>query len=133
MKSGEAVANEDLKVVIDTKRSSSPQAVDVVSQATRWLKGALSGAGVTYSYAACERAEHYAYAAFSILRTYRDQRVILDIKVAEINAMPYVFVEVHTTGKTPGTLFPYFGNLRSDDDRNVFLHYLADFILSSTE
>ncbi|WP_428389959.1 hypothetical protein [Mucisphaera sp.] len=131
MKSGSPPPNDDLRLIIEAKRSSSPTAVDVVSEYTAWLKAALTGAGIAYSYAACEQAEHYAFAAFTVLRNYRGEPVFLDIKVAEINASPYVFVEVKTTGKASGSLFPYFGNLQSDEDRNLLLHYVADFILSS--
>jgi len=132
MKSGNPMPNDDLKMIIDMKRNTEPQAVDVVSEAARWLKGALNGAEVSYSYAACEQNEHYAYAAFTVMRHYRGEAVVLDLKVAEINAMPFVFVQVHTTGKSGGSLFPFFGNLRSEEDRNSLLHYIADFLTSSS-
>lgn len=116
---------------MDTKKHSPGHTVDVVSDATRWLKAALNGAGVRYTYASCEMGEPFGFAAITILRRYRNDHVVLDLKVAEIKEMPYVFVEIRTTGKLAGRLFPFFGNLRHEEDRENLLHYIADFMLSS--
>lgn len=131
MKSGQPEPIDDLQLIIDTKRHMPHQAVDVISDATRWLKAALGGAGITYSYASCEEGEPYGYAVFTIMRRYRSELMILELKVAEINGLPHVFAKVRTTGTNPDTLFPYFGNLRSDEQRESLLHYIADFIVSS--
>jgi hypothetical protein len=131
LKSGNPDPIDDLKLIIDTKRHSPNQTVDVVSDATRWIKAALEGAGIAYTYACCDMEEPFGFAAFTILRSYRREHVVLDLKVAEIKGRPFVFAEIRTTGKLAGTLFPFFGNLRSDEDRDNLLHYIADFMLSS--
>ncbi len=131
MKSGDPHAIDDLKLLIETKRNAPSQTLDIVSDAARWLKSALKGAGVAYSYASCEERDHYGYAAFTILRNYRGEPVCLDLKVAEIGNTPHAFAEVRSLGKYDGTLFPFFGDLRSDEDRHMLLHYVADFMLST--
>lgn len=133
MKSGTPDPIDALQIIIDTKRHMPSLAVEVISDSTRWLKAALDGAGVSYGYASCKEGEPYGYAAFTITRHYRSESVILELKVAEINGMPYVFAKVRTTGSCPDTLFPYFGNLRSDEQRDSLLHYIADFVVSSTD
>jgi len=130
MRSGNPEASDDLRLIIETKRHSPARTVDVVSEAARWLKAALKGADVRFSYASCEE-NHYGFAAFTILRNYRGQPVSLELKVAEIREMPYLFADVRTLGKYEGTLFPFFGDLRSDDSRDLLLHYIADFLMST--
>lgn len=131
MKSGQPEPIDDLQLIIDTKRHAPNINVDVISDATRWLKAALDGADVKYSYASCEEGEPYGYAVLTIMRHYHSQLMILELKVAEINTQPHVFAKVRTTGKNPDTLFPFFGNLRSDEQRDSLLHYIADFVISS--
>lgn len=57
----------------------------------------------------------------------------LDMKIAEIRGMPYIFAEVRSLGKFDGTRFPFFGDLRSDDERDLLLHYVADYLISTEE
>lgn len=131
MKSGHPQPTQDLKLLIETKRNAPSQTVDIVSGAARWLKAALNGAQVTYNYASCEAQNHYGFAAITLLRSYKRQPVSLDLKIAEIRGEPYVFAEVRSLGKAEGTLFPFFGEVRSDDGRDLLLHYVADFIMST--
>lgn len=131
MKSGDPQSSEDLRLVIQSKQHAPSITLDVVSNASRWLKAALKGADVKFSYGSCEDHNHYGYAAFTVVRTYRGEAVSLEMKIAELRGTPYVFAEVRLLGKFGGTQFPFFGNLRSDDDRDLLLHYVADFIIST--
>lgn len=131
MRSGDPDPIDDLKLIIETKQHSQPRTVEVVSEAARWFKAALKGAGVRYAYASCEEEDHYGYASFTVIRTYRGQPVSLDLKIAEVRDSPHFFAEVRTMGKFEGNLFPFFGDLRSDDSRELLLHYVADFVIST--
>ena len=133
MKSGNPDAIDDLKLVIEMKQHAPPRTVEIVSGAARWLKGALKGAGVEFTYASCEEEDHYGFAALTILRKYRGEPVSLDLKIAEVRGNPYLFAEVRTLGKHDGTLFPFFRDLSTDDGRDLLLHYIADFVMSTVE
>ena len=130
MRSGDPEASEDLKLIIDAKRHHPPNTIEVVSDAARWVKAALKGAGVHYSYSQCEE-DHYGYAVVTVVRSHRGEPVSLDLKIAEIQDRPYVFAEVRSLGRFGGTMFPFFGDLQSDESRTQLLHYVADFILST--
>jgi hypothetical protein len=130
MRSGDPEPVEDLKLIIETKRHQPTSTVDVVSNASAWLKAALKGAGVHFSYSAC-REEHYGYAVMTLLRSHRGHPVSLDLKIAEIQNRPYVFAEVRSLGRFGGTMFPFFSDMQSDDSRELLLHYISDFILST--
>lgn len=131
MRSGEPHASEELKLLIEIKRGQPSQTIDVVSEAGRWLKAALKGADVKFSYSSCEEQDHYGYAAFTIVRSYAGEPVSLDLKVAEIRSTPFIFAEVRSLGRHGGTLFPFFGDMRSEDGRDLLLHYIADFVMST--
>jgi len=132
MKSGDPRPNDDLKVVMDAKRGAPSNTVDIVSEASGWLKAALKGAGVFFNYASCDE-DQYGFSVFTIIRFYKKIPTTLDIKIAEINGRPYVFAEVRSLGKFEGTLFPFFGNLKDESDRELLLHFVADFVLSTDE
>ena len=131
MRSGDPQPNDDLRHVIAAKQNSPSHAVEVVSEAARWLKGALKGADVHFSYGSCEERDPFGFAAFTIVRSYHGMPTTLDLKIAEIRDTPYIFAEVRTHGKSEGTLFPFFGDLRSEDHRDLLLHYIADFVTST--
>ena len=131
MRSGDPQPNDDLRHVLAAKRNTSSRGVEIVSEAASWLKGALKGANVHFSYGSCEEQDYFGFAAFTIVRSYRGMLTTLDLKIAEIREAPYIFAEVRSHGKTEGTLFPFFSDLRSEDHRDLLLHYVADFILST--
>jgi len=131
MKSGDPEPNDDLKHVIAAKQSVPSRTVDIVSEASRWLKAALKGANVSFSYSSCEEEDHYGFAAFTIIRAYKGMPTSLDLRIAEIRDQPHIFAEVRALGKLEGTMFPFFGNLQSDDDRDLLMHYIADFVMST--
>ncbi|MDQ8204370.1 hypothetical protein [Pelagicoccus sp. SDUM812003] len=133
MKSGDPAPIDDLSLVIATKQSSPSRTLEIVSESARWLKAALKGAGVTFNYSSCKDDDHYGFAAVTIIRNYHGQPASLDLKIAEIRGCPYVFAEVRSLGKLDGTMFPFFGNLQSDDERDLLLHYIADFVISADD
>ncbi len=131
MKSGDPEPISDLSLVMATKRSSPSRTLDVVSESSQWLKAALKGAGIPFSYSSCEEEDHYGFAAITIIRNYHGNPACLDIKIAEIRDRPFIFAEVRSLGKSEGTMFPFFGDLYSDDERDLLLHYIADFVISA--
>lgn len=131
MRSGDPKPNNDLRHVIAAKLEGPSPTVEVVSEAARWLKGALKGADVHFSYGTCEERDAFGFAAFTVVRSYQGVPTTLSLKIAEIRDTPYIFAEVRMHGTSEGTLFPFFGDLRSEDSRDVLLHYIADFIVST--
>ena len=131
MRSGDPEPIDDLQLIIDTKRHAPTRTVEIVSETARWMKAALKGAGVKFSYGSCEGEDHYGYASFTMIRTYKGEPVSLDLKIAEIGNAPFMFCEVRSLGKFEGTLFPFFGDISTEEGRNRLLHYVADFIIST--
>ncbi len=131
MLSGDPAPIDDLQLIIETKRHMPTRTLDVVSEASRWLKASLNGAGVKFNYASCEDQDHYGFSACHIARSYKGQGVCLELKVAEIRDAPYAFADVRVMGKSDGGLFPFFGDLATQDGRDLLLHYVADFIMST--
>ncbi|EDY80862.1 hypothetical protein VDG1235_479 [Verrucomicrobiia bacterium DG1235] len=131
MKSGDPEPIDDLSLVMASKRSAPSRTLEIVSKSANWLKAALKGAGVSFNYSSCEAEDHYGYAAISIVRKYHGQPACLDIKIAEIRDTAYVFADVRSLGKSEGTMFPFFGDLHSDGERDLLLHYIADFVISA--
>lgn len=131
MKSGDPQPINDLQLVIETKRHLPARTVDTVSEAARWLKSALKGAQVNFRYASCEERDHYGFAAFTVIRSYKDAPVCLELKVAEIRDTAYVFAEVLSLGGSKSRLFPFFGEMQSESGRELLLHYMADFVIST--
>ncbi len=131
MKSGTPDPDDDLKLILKTKENSPSRTCEIVSEATRWLKAQLNGCEVPYQYAACEEQAHYGHAVFFITRKVDKARMSLELKVAEIEDVPHVFADVHVLGNLDGRLFPYFGEVGSQEGQSRVLHYIADFILST--
>lgn len=132
MRSGNPDPDNDLKVILESKKSQPSETVEVVSQATRWMKAQLKGANITYNYSACDTEDHYGHAVFSIVRNHKGNPVALDLKIAEIESRPYAFAEVLHMGRYRSRLFPYFGDISSEEEKTTLLHYVSDFILSTS-
>lgn len=133
MKNEDLEPIEDLSLVIAAKQSVPSRTLEVVSKSTQWLKAALKGAGIAFSYSSCEAEDHYGFAAITVIRKYHGQPACLDIKIAEVRDRPYVFAEVRSLGKFEGTMFPFFCDLYSDDESDLLLHYIADFVISADD
>lgn len=131
MKSGDPAPKDDLKLLIERKRNQAGLTMDVVSEASNWLKAQLKGAGVSFHYAACEAEDHYGFAVMVISRWKNNSTYFLELRLAEIGEQPFLFAEVRAIGKTDASLFPYFGEIHSEEGRNLAMHYIADFLLST--
>jgi hypothetical protein len=133
MKSGEPAPRYELKLILDKKRSNPHGTIDVVSESAKWLKSELNGAEVVYQYGACDFEDHYGFAVFLIIRKTSRNRLILELKIAEVGNRPYVFAEVRSMGRSSGSLFPFFGEVKSTEGKEQVLHYLSDFLLSTQD
>ena len=131
MNSGNPDPSSDLRMVIETKRNSPARACDIVSEASRWMKSQLKGAGVGHQYGACDRETHASFSSFTIFRETAEQKLLFRLKIAEIGGDPYAFIEAHPVGKPTEILFPFFGEIGSDEGKIRILNYLADFLLST--
>lgn len=114
---------------MNMKRSHPNQAVEVVSQASRWLKAQLTGADVDFSYAPCESDDPSTFATFSAAKDHNGKRLALHLKIAEIHNRPFVFAEVQQVGSAQASLFPFFADLSTDESKQNLLHYISDFLL----
>jgi hypothetical protein len=132
MRSGDPQPNDDLRHVLAAKKNAVSNTLEVVSESAAWLKGALKGADVPFSYGSCEEKDPFGFAAFTVVRSYRGTPTTLHLKIAEIRDTAFIFAEVRSHGKAEGTLFPFFGDLSSEDHRNLLLHYVADFVASTS-
>jgi len=131
MKSGEPMPTYDLKLILDKKRNMASETCEVVSDAARWLKSQLMGSNVVFQYGACDFEDHYGYSIIIIVRKTESARLILEIKIAEIASKPFLFAEVRSLGRATGSLFPFFGEIASEEGRELALHYISDYILST--
>lgn len=133
MLSGNPDPSMDLQLILETKRNSAGTACEIVSDASRWIKAQLKGAGVPFQYGACEKNDHCAYSSFAIVREGDRPRIVFELKIAEIHQEPFAFVDVHPMGKPTERLFPFFGEIGSDQGKIRILHYIADFILGTEQ
>ena len=133
MKSGNPHAADQLALIISQKQNTPSRTCEIVSEAAVWLKAELTGAGVKYLYGACEENEHYGYANFLLNRHYEGIPIMMEIKIAEIENKPFVFADVRSSGRHSGMGFPFFSSLAPESGQELFLHYLSDFILSTSE
>ena len=131
MRSGNPEPANNLKLLLEQKLNMSSRTCEVVSEASRWLKAELTGAGVRYHYAACDERDHYGFAVFTITRTNGATQLILETKIAELGEQPYAFAQVRMLGRFDSALFPLFGEIATDEGRQLLLHYISDFVLST--
>lgn len=129
MNSGTPEPADDLSLILNLKKTQSNEALQVVSDASRWLKAQLSGAGAKYHYTPCEADNPSTSAMFSVTKELKGTIVVLDLKVAEVNGKPFVFAQVLKVGAQPTHLFPLFTDLSTQDAKQNLLHYIADFLL----
>jgi hypothetical protein len=116
---------ETLKFLLQSKKADSTRSQEVVSEATAWMHQQLRNAEIAYHYA--DGGSGFgAYGYFQI------KSLLKDIKIAEIHGAPYASAEVRVRGHHENILFPYFGEIGSEDGRLNILHFIADFVLSTT-
>ena len=114
---------------MNLKQSNPGRAVEVVSEASRWLKAQFAGAGIQCHYTPCEADNPSSFATFSVSKEHKGVQLALYLKVAEIRERPFVFAEVLQTSRMHGSLFPFFADISLDDAKQNLLHYISDFLL----
>ena len=100
----------------------------------------ILAAGMSCQFRNAEIPFHYsdggsglgAYGYFQIKSILKETAITLHLKIAEINGSPYVFSEVRVRGQHDAILFPFFGEIGTSEGKLTILHYIADFILSTT-
>lgn len=130
MNSGNPEPADDLSLILNLKRNHSNQTVEVVSQASRWLKAQFAGAGIACNYTPCEPGDPSTFATFSVMKEHKGLQLALYLKVAEIHERPFVFAEIIQTGRLHGSLFPFFADISSPESKQNLLHYISDFVLT---
>jgi hypothetical protein len=122
---------ETLKFLLQSKKADATAPHDVVSDAVSWMRTQLRNAEIPHHYT--DGGTGFGvYGYFQIKTIFRGAAITLHLKVAEINAMPYAFAEVRVRGQHESILFPFFGEIGSEEGKLTILHYIADFILSTT-
>lgn len=130
MKSGNPEPSSDLFMILETKRNNGSNSSQIVSEASAWMKSELKGAKVQFQYGACQN-ELWTFSSFTFHRNGDNEKLSFELKVAEIDEVPYAFIDVHPVGKPHDRRFPFFGEIGSEDGKKKVLHYIADFILST--
>jgi hypothetical protein len=122
---------ETLKFLLTSKQADLESPREVVREAVAWMHTQFHNAEQTYHYSdGGSGLGSYGY--FQIKSILKETAITLHIKVAEINGAPYAFAEVRVRGHHEMILFPFFGEIGSPDGKLTILHYIADFILSTT-
>lgn len=122
---------ETLKFLLQGKQADRELPSHVVADAVSWLHTQFKNADIPYHYSE-GGGGHGIYGYFQIKSMLKAQAITLHVKIAEINTQPYVFAEVRVRGQHETILFPYFGEMGSEEGRLTLLHFIADFMLSTT-
>ena len=122
---------ETLKFLLQSKQGDCTRPREVVADAVSWMSTQLRNAEVSYHYSD-GGVGHGVYGYFQIKSILKDTAITLHLKIAEINGVAYASVEVRVRGQHQGILFPYFGEISSEEGRLTLLHFIADFLLSTT-
>ena len=122
---------ETLKFLLQSKNADPETPREVVREAVSWMHTQFQNAGVTYHYSdGGSGLGSYGY--FQIKSLLKETAITLHLKIAEINGHAYAFAEVRVRGQHEMILFPFFGEISTADGKHTMLHYIADFILSTT-
>jgi hypothetical protein len=122
---------ETLKFLIQSKKADHEQPLDIVRGAVDWLTNQLRNADVPFHYAEGGFG-HGVYGYFQVKALLKDTAITLHIKIAEINGKAYAFSDIRVRGQQDRLLFPFFGEICGEEGRLNMLHYICDFILSTT-
>ncbi len=122
---------ETLKFLLQTKKADSSPSHEIVAEAASWMRSQFQNAEVPYHYSEGGLG-HGAYGYFQIKSLLKETAITLHLKIAEIHSTPYVFAEVRIRGQHESILFPFFGEISGEEGRLLILHYIADFLLSTT-
>jgi hypothetical protein len=122
---------ETLKFLLQSKSADCSRAQEVVSEAVSWMRTQFRNAEIPFYYADGGLG-HGNYGYFQIKSLLKQTAITLHLKIAEINGEPYVFAEIRVRGQHESILFPFFGQIGSEEGKVTILHYIADFMLSTT-
>lgn len=120
---------ENLSIILQSKKANVGYAKEVVTESANWLKKQFQEAQVPFNYADCDR-DYCGFATFQIYSIFHGIPVNLFLKIAEIKSQPYVFADIRVRDGNEAVLFPFFGEIGSEDGRELVLNYIADYILS---
>ncbi len=123
----------NLAYLLETKKMDSARPAVIIGEACDWLKAQLHEANVSYHFTDSGVQEHGGYGYFQIKALFKSTPITLHIKIAEIHERPFCFADIRVRGQHERLLFPFFGEIGSDDGRLTILHYTADFLLSTTQ
>lgn len=122
---------ETLKFLLESKKADLATPARVVQEAVDWMHTQFLNASIDHEYAAGGTGLG-RYSHFEIESKLRETEITLHIKIAEIHGSAYAFSEVRVRGKQDVILFPFFGEIGSAEGKLTILHYVADFILSTS-
>lgn len=122
---------ETLKFLLQSKKAETTESHDVVENAVLWLRGQFGNADVAFHFSD-GGVGRGVYGYFQIKSLVKEQAITLHLKIAEINAEPYAFTEIRVSSQDEGVLFPFFCQIGSEEGKILILHYIADFLLSTT-
>ncbi|MCU0778067.1 MAG: hypothetical protein MUF86_10435 [Akkermansiaceae bacterium] len=122
---------ETLKFLLQSKKADATLAQEVVSASVSWMHQQFRNAGIHYHYS--DGGTGFGvYGYFQIKSLLQGTAITLHLKIAEINGHPFAAAEVRIRGKHEAILFPYFGEMSSEEGRLNLLHLIADFVLSTS-
>ena len=120
---------ETLKFLLQGKKADSNRSKEVVTESASWMQIQLENADIESEFT--EGGANFGYyGCFRVKSLLKESAITLHMKIAEINCVPYVHAEVH--GEQDQVIFPYFGEIGSEDGKHKLLHFIADFRLSTT-
>jgi hypothetical protein len=122
---------ETLKFLLQGKKADINRSRDVVNEAVSSMHQQFQNAEIAYYYSDGGFGPG-AYGYFQVKSLLKEQAITLHLKIAEINGVPYVSAEVRVRGRHESVLFPYFGEIGSEEGHLTLLNFIADFLLSST-
>ena len=122
---------ETLKFLLQGKKASIELPREVVNDAVSWMHQQFKNAEISYHYSD-GGSGHGVYGYFQIKSLLQEQAITFHLKIAEINGVPYGSADVRARGQRETILFPYFGEIGSEEGKLTLLHFIADFMLSTS-
>ena len=116
-------------MLLAAKKANPDLAHDVVTEASNWLKEQLDAASIHFNFADCEK-EFCGFSTFQVQALYHGASVTLFIKIAEVKGQPHVFADIRVLDEVQRIMFPFFGEIGSEEGKALALNYIADFLLS---
>lgn len=111
---------ETLKFLLQSKQADVENPHDVVVDAVEWMRSQFLHAGISFHFTD-GGAGLGAYGYFQLKSLFKDTAITLHLKIAEINRTPYAFAEVRIRGQHESILFPFFGEIGTDEGKLTML------------